>query len=95
MSDPHTDAIDAVFGARKACMDAVRQIERIAKALGVLGLIDAANTLYDATTEIDVATEKAAGAFAASVSQRCVDTERATGNMIAAFIAGSGAKSNV
>jgi hypothetical protein len=61
-------------------------------AMGTIGLRDAANRLCDATTAIDVATEKARNAYSASVSQRVVDTERATGNMVAAFMAGIGAK---
>lgn len=91
MVDAHQEAINAVFDVRRVCMAAVHEIERIAKAMGILGLREAADQLCDATFAIDQATEKATAAYAASVSQRVVDTERATGNMIAAFVAGVGA----
>ncbi|WP_089177278.1 hypothetical protein [Bosea sp. AS-1] len=92
MADAHLQAVDAIFDMRRVCMDAIDDIERIAKAMGILGLRDAASRLCDATTAIDTATERAAGAYAESVNQRVIDTERATGNMIAAFVAGASVK---
>lgn len=92
MTAPHMEAVDAIFDMRRVCTDAIYDIERIAKAMGILGLRDAANQLCDATTAIDLATEKARNSYAESVNQRVIDTERATGNMLAAFVAGAGMK---
>jgi hypothetical protein len=92
MKDAHREAVDAIFDMRRICMDAINEIEHIAMALGTLGLRDAARCLCDATSAIDDAAEKASHAYAESVNQRVIDTERATGNMVSAFIAGIGTK---
>lgn len=92
MGDAHSEALDAVFDMRRVCLDAIRDIERVAMAMGTLGLRDAADRLCDATTAIDEASEKARDAYARSVNQRVTDTERSTANMVAAFVAGLGSK---
>jgi hypothetical protein len=92
VSDAHLEAVNAIFDARCICMDATGEIDRIARALATLGMRDAARALIDASNAIDEATEKASLAFSASVNQRVIDTDQATGNMIAAFIAGAKVK---
>lgn len=88
--DAHLEAVDAVFGMRKICQNAVYDIEGIAKCLGRIGMRELAQELCDIAFAIDEATEKARDAYAGSISQRVADTEQSTRNMVQAFVVGLG-----
>lgn len=92
---PSEDGVKMASMAHDRCTDAVNSLRYLASAFSTVGNATVSEDLFEIAHKVEESSKKAYDAFSACLTQRCNDSQRHSGQLLLAALAGAGSEAKV